>query len=279
MRKCPFCSEEIQNEAIKCKHCHEWLTSKSLKNSFESLADSLKSWKSQIDEFKTKHLFEPKDDKPIIINECKFYESYLDVFTDAECSYDDIKWIIFSNKEESLNGIRTKKDIFFRFYVSLFGNDGEHLGGQIDLSYQKGPTLVKDKTYETLKFLYQYLAARTFNSRLNWELGNLKEDGTVNIGNYLLDNLGNILDDDNNIICNFIESFNKGLVEYGSKIWSSHSYSSYDPYTIKIYKTKSTKVKLFGIDFNSNIKINNVSNKDVVDFLLNTLLTNGKILD
>ena len=41
MKKCPFCSNDIQNEAIKCRFCHKWI------NDISNITNELKTLKNK----------------------------------------------------------------------------------------------------------------------------------------------------------------------------------------------------------------------------------------
>lgn len=95
MKHCPYCAEEIQTEAKKCKHCGEWLdgSNKSIGNTvsniFKKSASFVKEQKEKYQEKKYAHLYAPTDEKPMELNGAIFFSRHLE-FNSNSYKYSEI---------------------------------------------------------------------------------------------------------------------------------------------------------------------------------------------
>lgn len=175
MKKCKYCSELIQEEAIKCKHCGEWLN-KEENNIFSKAKDFANKKIEEATSNKTKHLFIPSHSEPMVIRDFTFLDDRF-VYNKVDILFSDIITIEHKFSQSTLNFV-TKTEIHLAFEYQdtisdtlkriVFISDSEN--GIIEHSVDR-------KIKEQFAFLNNYISKLTFSKRVLKYVDELKEKG------------------------------------------------------------------------------------------------------
>ncbi len=202
----------------------------------------------------------------------------LNVYPDR-LEYDDntyklekLQFIFYFAQESTMNFV-TSRDMSF-FVVGV--NEKDQKGWRVTLTdnYQKSiiGNNLSVKEFEQLSLIYNFISNASFSARLSLYIGMIESDGFFPYDGYEFHSNGDILKK-GKIVANLVQEIKNESISFGSGWKGLHS-SSDNPYEFSI-SSGAPKIKFFGLETGSRVKLNTHLNHDIFVALLKYFISDG----
>jgi hypothetical protein len=279
MKKCPYCSEEIQSDALKCKHCGEWLNKtdflKTVGGKINEGLDFLSKVKNEVFAEKDPIDYDISDSNPFVYGKLNLFESHF-IIDGKGFEYSDIVGILYYGSSFTYN-FSTNSSVLFMIFVSNLDKKSVYPKDQMEIfSIAEGSDLSK-KEWKKIHFILKFLEIRSFESRIKRLLYSYQKDGYYNyIDNIRFYPNGDLIANDSKKY-NIVDAAKNDLLTMGLKKVAFRS-TSVDPYVLIIYPNKGPKISFFGIDLHDKFKLETFYNHDIVNIVVDNIILKGDIM-